>query len=445
MVGNAILPAEDPNPEHVGIQKVDRKSIQELAEIVTQAQSIQAKVDEADRGLNPLGLAKGVVPFDIDPSFLDVGSTIQGQTHFEQVFERAEKSFDNAVATFNHANLLTELIRRTQDSIRRRSTRNNYDQEIDYKNRLIEIYGYPYDADIGPSGTYPSNYDGPDIYHYMYVDQSDLTGAPGAEAQVFTVAFNPLPAGIGFFDFDPHENDPTCTFAVDPSDCSLADAPATTMDVSFSYAVPTRSSATAGAPDVADSFFLVKPPEWGSSQRRAPGNLQGKLSDLLLAMNSYQQILSEYDNLIADIQDSIDLLETQYDVKAEQISIMNGARGELQTLTALAETIKGIGTALKRGAAIVGLIFDTSGRVHSGQHRRRAGSRRRPFRSGEVRRQGYRRWTQDRARNRRRRERISPPARWRPPRRTSSSRRRSRSRSRAPTSRSCRLRRSSRS
>ena len=100
VVGNAILPAVDPNPEHVGIQKVDRKSIQELSEIVTQAQSVQMKVDEADRGLNPLGLAKGVVPFDIDPSFLDVSSTIQGLTHFEQGFQRADKSFGNAVATF---------------------------------------------------------------------------------------------------------------------------------------------------------------------------------------------------------------------------------------------------------------------------------------------------------------------------------------------------------
>ncbi|MBP9143728.1 MAG: hypothetical protein KBI44_04515 [Thermoanaerobaculia bacterium] len=361
VVGNAILPAEDPDPAHVGIQKVDRKTVKELAEILTQAQSIQLKVDEADRGLNPLGLAKGVVPFDIDPTFLDVGSNVQGQTHFEQVFKRAEKAFGNAVSTFNHANLLTELIRRTQDSSDSIYS-NNYDQEIDYKNRLIEIYGYPYDADIGPGGTYPTNYDGPDIYHYMYVDQSDLTGSPGAEAQVFTVAFPSLPAGIGFFDFDPSDEDEEaeCTFAVDSDDCSLASEPATTMNVSFSYAVPNRSNATAGAPDVADSFFLVKPPDWGSSQRRAPGNLQGKLSDLLLAMNSYQQAIGEYDNLIADIQDAIDLLETQYDVKAEEINIKNGARGELQALTALVETFKSANIVLRRIADTTEKAFKTS-------------------------------------------------------------------------------------
>ncbi len=357
VVGNAILPSVDPNPDHHGIQKVDRESVEELAEIYSQAQVIQSRVDEADRGLNPLGLAKGVVPFDIDPSFLDVGSTIQGQTHFEQVFIRAQKAFDNAVATFNHANLLTELIRRTQDSTEEIYA-NNYDQEVDYKNRLIEIYGYPYDADIGPTGTYPSGYDGPDVYHYMYVDQTDLTGAPGAESQVFTVTFNALPAGIGHFDFDPHDDDPFCTNAVDPDDCSLADEPDTTMDVQYNKVVTTRT-ATPGAPDVADSFFLVKPAEWGSSTRRAPGNLQGKLSDLMIAMNAYESVLTEYNNLISDIEAAIDLLETQYDVKAEQINIMNGARGELQALTAMVEIFKSTNIALRRAGDVVGKFFRT--------------------------------------------------------------------------------------
>ncbi len=355
VTANAILPSQDPNPEHRGIQKVDRAAVEELGEIVTQAQVIQQKVDEADRGLNPLGLAKGVVPFDIDPTFLQVGSTQQGKTHFEQIFERAQRAFDNAVSTYNHANLLTELIRRTQDSTEEIYS-NNFDQEIDYKNRLIEIFGYPYDADIGPSGTYPSGYDGPDVYHYMYVDQGDLTGAAGAENQVFTATFQPLPNGIGFFDFDPHD-DPDCTHAVDPDDCSLDDAPATTLDVTY-HVVTTRRAATAGATDTSDSFFLIKPAEWGNSQRRAPGNLQGKLSDLMLAMNSYEQILTEYNNLLQDIQDAADLLETQYNVKADQIGIMNGARQELQTLTALVETIKGINIVLRRTAEFIDATFE---------------------------------------------------------------------------------------
>jgi hypothetical protein len=42
------------------------------------------------------------------------------------------------------------------------------DKEADFMSRLIEAFGYPYAADIGPLGTYPSGYNGPDLYHYMY-------------------------------------------------------------------------------------------------------------------------------------------------------------------------------------------------------------------------------------------------------------------------------------
>ena len=47
------------------------------------------------------------------------------------------------------------------------SASNVDDQERDYKNRLIEIFGYPYAGDIGPGQTYPTGYDGPDLYHYI--------------------------------------------------------------------------------------------------------------------------------------------------------------------------------------------------------------------------------------------------------------------------------------
>ncbi len=343
VVGNAILPAVDPNPDHVGIQQVDRTTVEELEEISAQFDKIQQQVDEADAGLNPLGLAKGVVPFDIDPSFLQIGSGTQGKTHFEQIFERAEKAMDNTVATWNHANQLTELLRRTQDDTELIYS-NMFDQEVDYKNRLLEIYGYPYDADIGPTGTYSSGYDGPDVYHYMYVDSSDLTGAEGAEFQIFTATFSPLPAGIGHFDFE--IRDPDCTHAIDDDNCSLGPQPDSTLDVDYHVATPIRTRSTANGPDIADSFFLVKPAEWGDSQRRAPGELQNRLSDLLITMNSYRQVLTEYNNLIDDIEDQADLLEATYDVKTEQINIMNGARKELSVLTGVIETLKATKVAL---------------------------------------------------------------------------------------------------
>ncbi len=348
VVGNAILPAEDPNPNHVGIQKVDRKNVDELVGISSEYAKVQTQVDDADRGLNPLGLAKNVVPFDIDPAGLNPILVSERKTHFEQIHERAMAAMDNAVSTWNFANQLTELIRRTQDSVEE-IYNNNFDQEIDYKNRLIEIFGYPYDADIGPAGTYPEGYDGPDVYHYMYVDGTDLTGAAGQEYQTFTASFAPMPNGIGHFNFD--NSDPGCGSALDTDTCSVNDPDPTNLDVTYHVTTRVRSDQAAGNPTVADSFFFVKPPEWGSSQRRAPGDLQGRLSDLLVAMNAYEQGLTEYNNLIDDIIDQADLIETTFGVKKEQIKIKSGARKELFNLTVAIQVLKGIQVVAQRVSA----------------------------------------------------------------------------------------------
>ncbi|MBW1682362.1 MAG: hypothetical protein JRJ83_13170, partial [Deltaproteobacteria bacterium] len=47
-----------------GIQRIDRVTVVELREVASEYLAIQAQVDQADAGLNPLGIAKDVVPFD---------------------------------------------------------------------------------------------------------------------------------------------------------------------------------------------------------------------------------------------------------------------------------------------------------------------------------------------------------------------------------------------
>ena len=57
-------------------------------------------------------------------------------------------------------------------------SRNIENSEADFNNRLIEVFGYPYQDDCGPGRTYATDYcqNGPDLYHYMYVDPSELMG-----------------------------------------------------------------------------------------------------------------------------------------------------------------------------------------------------------------------------------------------------------------------------
>ena len=143
----------------------------------------RARSDKADQGLNPLGLTRNSMPFDIDP----VGHR-QGKTHFEQVRERAIRAMNNAIAVFNHANNSTQLLRRQADK-QTDFQRNVVEREADFNNRLIEIFGTPFPDDIGPNGTYPSGYTGPDLFHYDYIDVFELAGVTPSSSQSFTRPF----------------------------------------------------------------------------------------------------------------------------------------------------------------------------------------------------------------------------------------------------------------
>ncbi|MBN2507354.1 MAG: carboxypeptidase regulatory-like domain-containing protein [Verrucomicrobia bacterium] len=294
VVANAILPAEDT--AHTGIEKIDRATVPELSGIASEYESIQSQLDQADVGLNPVGLAKGAVPFDIDPAF--IASSLFGASHFEQIYQRALKAMNNAVTVFNHANDLTKNLRRTQDS----STdfaRNVESQERDYQNRLITIFGYPYSGDIGPGKLYASGYDGPDLIYYNYVDETELTGKSVAgPADTITVLMRMVEAQI-------------------------AQIPERSLPGSILVPVTYPLS---------DSVwrFTVSPGSRGT--RRAGGELQTKVSDILQSHANYEQALHEYQNTLADIQRKAGLLQAQYNVGAEKVSILRDRQTRLETL-----------------------------------------------------------------------------------------------------------------
>ncbi|MBL9127317.1 MAG: hypothetical protein JNL97_06710, partial [Verrucomicrobiales bacterium] len=182
VAGNAILPTVDP-ANHVGIQKVDRTTVGELMQIVTEAASIVNVLDQANAGLNPLGFARGVVPFDIDPDLLRTG--FLRNSHFDQIYARALQALQNAEVTFNRATVLSSELRKQQNSVSDFSV-SVANQELAYLENLIQIFGYPYAGDIGPGGTYPSDYQGPDLLHWMYVPTVDVTPQNNPRSKGFT-------------------------------------------------------------------------------------------------------------------------------------------------------------------------------------------------------------------------------------------------------------------
>ena len=341
---NAILPDVDPDPDNTGIQRIDRTNVFELSEIISHYTDIQAQIDEADRGLNPLGLASGVVPFDIDPDQID-----RGRTHFEQVYERAVVAMENLVDVWDFANQINNLMRLNQDSVEDIS-RDSRGTENDFNNRLIEIFGMPFEDDIGPGGTYPADYRGPDLYHYMYIDAPALAGTDFdfsctefddngnctgydpdnnsvAVVKEFTGFYVPVAGGINFFDLGTAppgapEAQEGCGDNPLGTGCSLGDLSLTdSLEVQYR----TVESADLG-------FAFAKPDNWTGS-RRAVGRLQEVQNEMVQARVAVRQALIDYDILRQDINDAIGGLEATFNITESSLDISNEASNEINTLT----------------------------------------------------------------------------------------------------------------
>ncbi|MFH0880982.1 MAG: LamG domain-containing protein [Lentisphaerota bacterium] len=274
-----------------GILKIDRSSVEALAEMAGNLASVQSMVDNADRGLNPLGLARSAIPFDISPAGLD-----EGTTHFEQILERAEAALNNANRVFDSAKDASLLLRRQQQNAQCFQEAAN-SQEGDYKRRLIELYGYPYSEDIGIGRTYPTGYDGPDIYHYMYVDMSAL-GWSGTDVE---------PLYATSYEYVGTKDDSQLKpFGFNTNEPPGEVEEGVTNVIAFSYAAN-------GLP--------CKPSIWTGS-RRAEGRLQKSYGEFLKQLLSYRKALDEYTAKTEYLNEMVDwYVQTFYPYKyADYIS-----------------------------------------------------------------------------------------------------------------------------
>ena len=165
VLGNSILPDEDNDPNHTGVQIIDRTTVPELVELPTFAADFQAKLDSANAHLNPLGLSPSAIAFDISPSELK-----SGNSHFEQIYTRSLRAVNNAKGAFDQAARMTRLLRNQENQV---SDANDgiVDEENAFEGALIEIYGTPYPGDIGAGKTYAQGYEGPDMLHWFIIDR----------------------------------------------------------------------------------------------------------------------------------------------------------------------------------------------------------------------------------------------------------------------------------
>ena len=166
---NTLLPDKDTNPNHSGVQIIDRTTVPELNQLASAGNDFQATIDSANAHLNPLGLSPGAIAFDISPTELKAG-----KSHFEQIYQRALRATLNAKGAFNQAARMSRLLRNQENQISD-STTAYVDQEEAFVRRLTDLFGSPYSGDIGAGKTYAQDYAGPDLYNFYVVDRpSDL-------------------------------------------------------------------------------------------------------------------------------------------------------------------------------------------------------------------------------------------------------------------------------
>lgn len=188
VTANALLPAVHPNTTLEGVRKVDRTTNDDIAVISANLNAVQSTLDQADRGYNPLGLARGAQVFDIERAFIDNSSGGDRRSHFDQILERANGMIENATSVWEKANERSNMLRQVGNSEAefRNST---FQEDLSYRNQLIQIFGKPYAGTVGPGKLYPAGYEGPDLGLYMYVPvrgiNKDTVPGPAAAFATF--------------------------------------------------------------------------------------------------------------------------------------------------------------------------------------------------------------------------------------------------------------------
>jgi leucyl aminopeptidase (aminopeptidase T) len=359
VVANALLPDQASsatpvtNPENLDF--IERSAAEdEIGEVASGLHEIQTAMDEANNGCNPLGFSSDAIAFDIDPTYLAVGSTaqigtraVQGLTHFEQIYERALISGKNALEALRFAtnanNKLRHLAGDTDamiiDSLR---------QDLDYRNRLIEIFGRPYTGTIGFGKAYPEGYEGPDTMLYAYLDKTTIDKiVPQISTASKTVTFDTVYTDAkGAMDNTVMVDLYNRVWGSTASTNKLKDAFETLKGDNF-YQLETRSGPLTAPYTTASKYGFQASADWG--QRTSYGRAQRALEEMLLAEIGIDQSISDYIGYLQDWEAKAKRLQSELALFEEKTKLGNHiveTRAIINTSIVAAETAIGIAQAV---------------------------------------------------------------------------------------------------
>lgn len=294
---NSILPTNGA-PESVyydkGIKLVTRETTTQLDELVDLYGQLEDKVNRLDSGLNPLGLSQNTIPMDIDPADLD-----NRASHFEQILARAEKALENCETTLKWANEYGSRLKQLQNA-ETTAIANQEAQELAYKNELIALYGTPFPGDIGPSGTYVQGYDGPDLYHYMWMDLDEF--------------------GLSAEKLKSEKKEVTLDFKMWNKDNILVSG---TVSKNTDDIIKTKATVKLKYEIAANGIVLPAVEKPG--KRAMEGSIQSAYREYLTAFVAYDGARSAYDSDLSgctdNIKRSIELFNKKFNVKVSKETI----------------------------------------------------------------------------------------------------------------------------
>ena len=321
VTANALLPAVHPNTNYVGIQKVDRTTVQDIAVVAANLTAIQTTMEQVNAGNNPLGLANGALSFDLDPT--------QGQNLFDQVYTRAVAALNNAKVTFDNANQFNNMIRQVANSSAD-FQKSVTEQDLSYRNQLIEIYGTPYEGTIGSGKAFPAGYQGPDTMLYMYVavnniNDSTVPQPPAAYYQNYLSEITGSQAhfinGVGVISGVPDswKTRYGLTF-LDPAQITNSINYTDFTDLTGNPVVNTLDNMN--LPIMAAGYTYVAPASWGI--RTSPGELQSLVSQMVQAQADLNAAISDWDGVQSSMLQSLQAINAKFDNNKYQRDLMKG-------------------------------------------------------------------------------------------------------------------------
>jgi hypothetical protein len=331
VAANALLPSKHPNETLEGIQKVDREANADIKVVSANLNLIQHTLDDADGGLNPLRLSSQAVPFDINAQLTD--DLIFGRSYFEQIYDRAVAALNNAQAVWENANASQNRLR--QVAATEAEFRNDvFQEDLSYRNQLIEIFGRPYDGTVGPGKLYPAGYDGPDIALYTYVNVREvnkstvpgptLTFASFDTNGVLTAGdlYNAYVSGTGGVSITTLGSDMRALFSPTFAPDTSTGTPVMVRDGYYSVAYTDLASPKVPLdnfsqlmPVKAAGYTFQAPTAWGS--RPAVGELQTIISEMIQQEAAIAVAIGAWDALTGEIIRTLRLANAQLDTSAD--------------------------------------------------------------------------------------------------------------------------------